>query len=244
MELYMGVFSNDPLFAAPRTVAHQAPLSMEFSSQEYWSGLPFPSPGDLPDAGIKLASLALASRFFPIWATREACLWSCRFFNRCSRVPLDSGKATCTLATQTTPSLVPRAAKRQTWGGDHWPPWRTCAAQSQPSGGQPGAGRIYSSPHTDAFPLCCRILVCTVRGTWHCLLGCLVRWVGTTCTMLRTWDKTQVCVVILVINLWSIAHLHPPRTSAPGGRWPDLRQWSPFFQHLKAASEEHILAAW
>ena len=117
MELYMGVFSNDPLFAAPRTVAHQAPLSMEFSSQEYWSGLPFPSPGDLPDAGIKLASLALASRFFPIWATREACLWSCRFFNRCSRVPLDSGKATCTLATQTTPSLVPRAAKRQTWGG-------------------------------------------------------------------------------------------------------------------------------
>ena len=40
-------------------VAHQAPLSMEFSRQEYWSGLPFPSPGDLPDPGIEPGSLAL-----------------------------------------------------------------------------------------------------------------------------------------------------------------------------------------
>ena len=41
------------LFATPRTLAHQAPLSMGFSRQEYWSGLPFPSPEDLPDPGIK-----------------------------------------------------------------------------------------------------------------------------------------------------------------------------------------------
>ena len=41
------------LFATPWTVAHQAPLSMGFSRQEYWSGLPFPSPGDLPNPGIK-----------------------------------------------------------------------------------------------------------------------------------------------------------------------------------------------
>ena len=41
------------LFATPRTVAYQAPLSMEFSRQEYWSGLPFPSPGDFPDPGIE-----------------------------------------------------------------------------------------------------------------------------------------------------------------------------------------------
>ena len=40
-------------FAAPRTVAHQASLSMEFSRQEYWSGLPFSSPGDLPNPGPK-----------------------------------------------------------------------------------------------------------------------------------------------------------------------------------------------
>ena len=44
--------------------AHQTPLSMGFPRQEYWSGLLFPSPGDLPDPGIKLVSLALAGRFF------------------------------------------------------------------------------------------------------------------------------------------------------------------------------------
>ena len=47
------------LFVTPWTVAHQAPLSMGFSRQEYWSGLPFPSPGDLPDPGIKPRSPAL-----------------------------------------------------------------------------------------------------------------------------------------------------------------------------------------
>ena len=48
----------------PWTVVYQAPLSMGFSRQEYQSGLPFPSPGDLPDPGIKPASPALAGRFF------------------------------------------------------------------------------------------------------------------------------------------------------------------------------------
>ena len=43
----------------PWTVAHQVPLSMEFSRQEYWSGLPFPSPGDLPDPGIEPGSPTL-----------------------------------------------------------------------------------------------------------------------------------------------------------------------------------------
>ena len=51
-------FSSDQLFATPWTVAYQPPPSMEFSRQEYWSGLPFPSPGDLPDPGIKLESPA------------------------------------------------------------------------------------------------------------------------------------------------------------------------------------------
>ena len=45
--------------ATPWTVACQAPLSMGFSRQEYWSGLPFPSPGDLPDPGIEPGSPAL-----------------------------------------------------------------------------------------------------------------------------------------------------------------------------------------
>ena len=49
---------------APWGVAHQASLSMGFPRQEYWSGLPFPSPGDLPDLGIKPTSPALAGKFF------------------------------------------------------------------------------------------------------------------------------------------------------------------------------------
>ena len=51
--------SRVQLFATLWTVAHQATLSMGFSRQEYWSGLPFPSPGDLPDPGIKPRSPAL-----------------------------------------------------------------------------------------------------------------------------------------------------------------------------------------
>ena len=47
------------LFATPWAVAYQAPPSMEFSRQEYWNGLLFPSPGDLPDPGIKPRSPAL-----------------------------------------------------------------------------------------------------------------------------------------------------------------------------------------
>ena len=47
------------LFATPWTVAHQVPPSMGFSRQEYWSELPFPSPGDLPDSGIESMSPAL-----------------------------------------------------------------------------------------------------------------------------------------------------------------------------------------
>ena len=51
--------SHVPLFATPWTVAYQAPLSMGFSRQEYWIGLPFPSPGDLPDPGIEPRSSTL-----------------------------------------------------------------------------------------------------------------------------------------------------------------------------------------
>ena len=55
------------LFVTPWTVAHHAPLSMEFSRQEYWSGLPFPTPGDLPNPESKPTSPAffvLAGGFF------------------------------------------------------------------------------------------------------------------------------------------------------------------------------------
>ena len=60
------------LFKIPWTAAQQVPLSMGFPRQKYWSELPFPSPGHLPNPGIKHGSPALAGRFFTIWATREA----------------------------------------------------------------------------------------------------------------------------------------------------------------------------
>ena len=55
---------NHKHFETPWTVACQAPLSMDFSRQECWSGLPFPSPGDFPRQGIEPSSPALASKFF------------------------------------------------------------------------------------------------------------------------------------------------------------------------------------
>ena len=63
------------LFETPRTIACQGPLSMGFSWQEYWSGLLFPPPGNLPDPGIEPGSLrspALADGFFTTSATWEA----------------------------------------------------------------------------------------------------------------------------------------------------------------------------
>ena len=74
----LGRFSCVRLFVTPWTVACQVPLSMVFSRQEYWSGLPCLPPGDLPNPGIKPTSLpspALAGRFFTTSATWEA--WDC-----------------------------------------------------------------------------------------------------------------------------------------------------------------------
>ena len=70
-------FSRVRLSVTPWTVARHAPPSMEFSRQEYWSGLPFPPPGDRPDPGIEPMSLvppALAGRFFTTSAIWEALL--------------------------------------------------------------------------------------------------------------------------------------------------------------------------
>ena len=71
------VAKSSPTLVTPWTVACQAPLSMGFSRQEYWSGLPFPSPGDLPNPGIEPGSPALQADaltaelpgkpFFVIW---------------------------------------------------------------------------------------------------------------------------------------------------------------------------------
>ena len=59
LEVKVKAFNCVQLFVTPWTVAYQGPPSMGFSRQEYWSGLPFPSPGDLPDPGIEPRSPAL-----------------------------------------------------------------------------------------------------------------------------------------------------------------------------------------
>ena len=60
----LNCFSHIRLFITLWTLACQAPLPMEFSRQEYWSWLPCPSPGDLPDSGMELSVSCTAGRFF------------------------------------------------------------------------------------------------------------------------------------------------------------------------------------
>ena len=68
------VAQSCPTLATPWTEARQGPLCMEFSRQEYWSGLPFPPPGDLPDPGVEPTSPALIGRFFTTEQQGEALL--------------------------------------------------------------------------------------------------------------------------------------------------------------------------
>ena len=65
MKMKVKSLSHVRLFPTPWTVAYQASLSMEFSRQEYWSELPFPSPGDLPNSGIKSGSPTLQADSLP-----------------------------------------------------------------------------------------------------------------------------------------------------------------------------------
>ena len=71
MVAVLSCFSRVQLFATPWTVAHQPPLSMGLTRQEYQSGFPFSSPGYLPDPGVKPRSSALAGKFFITSATWE-----------------------------------------------------------------------------------------------------------------------------------------------------------------------------
>ena len=70
-------FSHVQLFATPWTAACQVPLSMGFSRQEYWRGLPFPPPGDLPNPGMESASPAFAGGFFTTEPPGKL-VWRCR----------------------------------------------------------------------------------------------------------------------------------------------------------------------
>ena len=68
MKVKVKSLSRVPLFATPWTVAYQSPLSMGFFRQEYWSGLPFPSPGDLSSPGIEPGFPSIGGRRFNLWA--------------------------------------------------------------------------------------------------------------------------------------------------------------------------------
>ena len=81
--LWAQLLSLVGFFVASWTVAHQAPLSMEFSRQEYWSGLPFSSPGDLPSPGVKPSQVSYVSCIgrrilypCPTWEAHVLCLLS------------------------------------------------------------------------------------------------------------------------------------------------------------------------
>ena len=82
-----------PTLLALWTVAHHAPLSTGFPRQEYWSGLPFPLPGNLPNPGIKRASLALQADSLPLESL--------------GLLLIDVCVCVCVLVTQSCPTLQP-----------------------------------------------------------------------------------------------------------------------------------------
>ena len=97
-------------FATPWTVACQAPLFMGFPRQEYWGGLPFPPPGDLPNPGIKITSPALAGRFFTTESLQfssvaQLCLTLCD--------PMDC--STTRLCPSPTPGIYSNSCPSSQW---------------------------------------------------------------------------------------------------------------------------------
>ena len=99
------------LFATPWTVAFQS-LSMGFSRPEYWSGLPCPSPGDLPNPGIEPKSPALRGRLSITWATREA--------HAALQGPPSSPGAPCLTVLETHPSFFPVRPVLFVFGCTEW----------------------------------------------------------------------------------------------------------------------------
>ena len=95
-----------------QTIARQAPLSMEFLRQEYWSGLPFPSPGDLPDPGVEPRSPALKADPLPPEAPGKltVCLYNGILFNHkkelSSEIHYDMMKLKNTLSERSQPQKV------------------------------------------------------------------------------------------------------------------------------------------
>ena len=137
MCVHAKVHSRAQLFATLWTVAHQVPLSMGFPRQEYWSGLPFPSPGDLPIPGIKLKSLespALAGGCF----TTEPPGMSFSRYRRCCSVA-QSCPTVCSHMDCSTPSfpvrhsLLELAQTHVHWVSDAIQPPHTLSSLAPPA---------------------------------------------------------------------------------------------------------------
>ena len=108
------LLSHVQLFVTSWTVAHQAPLSMGFSRQEHWSGLPFPSPGDLPNPGIEPRYPALQAGSFPSESSEKPSIMKMpfRFHRTCGFDPW-VGKTPWRRKWQPTPVLLPGKSHRQ-----------------------------------------------------------------------------------------------------------------------------------
>ena len=101
------MLSHVELFATPWTVAHQTPLSMKFSRQEYWSRLPFPTPGDLPNPGIEPASLWVSC--IGSWFLYHCTTWEVKFFSQIQHIQFSlvaqSCPTLCNPRNRSTPDL-------------------------------------------------------------------------------------------------------------------------------------------
>ena len=104
-------FSCVWLFATPWMVICQAPLSMGFPRQGYWSGLPFPPPGDLPDPGIEPMSPALSGGFFTTEPPRKTLGCGRVFWRPCSACPENSPSQLCSALIQTFPGYFPSSSE-------------------------------------------------------------------------------------------------------------------------------------
>ena len=117
------MLSRVRLFAVPWTVAYQAPLSMEFSRQAYWSGLSFPSPGDLPDPGIEPRSPALQADALPSEPPAAAAAAAAKSLQSCSTLcdPIDGSPPG---------SAIPGIFQQEHWSGLPFPsPMRECESE-------------------------------------------------------------------------------------------------------------------
>ena len=143
------LLSHVQLFVTPRTVAHQAPLPMEFSRQEYWRGFPFPIPGDLPDSGIEPVSPALAGGCFTTELPGKQARHICMCVGVCAHAKLFQSCPTlqpCGLSA--TKLLCPwNSPSKNTGVGCHFCHWGIFPTQRSNSGLLHCRQIIYSLNH-------------------------------------------------------------------------------------------------